>query len=39
MLEDVRAVDSFDGAGRDGKALDDVAILDVFGIVWETAFH
>jgi len=39
VLEDVGAVDSFCGPGRDGEAFDNVAVLDVLGIGGKTLFH
>jgi hypothetical protein len=38
VFENVRAVDSFSGPGRDGEAFDNVAVLDVFGIRGKTLF-
>ena len=35
VLEDVGAVNAVDGAGIDGEAFDDVAVLDVAGVVGE----
>jgi hypothetical protein len=39
VLEHMGAVDCFCRARADGKALDDVAVLDVFGIRRKTFFH
>jgi hypothetical protein len=38
VLEHVRAIDRFCGTGRHREALDDVAVLDVFGIGRKTFF-
>jgi hypothetical protein len=39
VLEDVGAVDGLSGLRRDGKAFDDVAVEDVFGVRREASFH
>jgi hypothetical protein len=39
VLEDMGAVDCFGRLRRDGKAFDDVAVLDVFGIGRKAFFH
>ena len=38
VLEDVGAVDGLGGLRRDGKAFDDVAVEDVFGVGREALF-
>ena len=39
VLENVGAVDSIGRLRGDGKAFDDVAVTDVFGIGWEAFFY